>query len=167
MTVGDVVETTGTEEVQEPTLAARLRAHREERGISQSQAARELDVARTAYRLWEMEAARPAPDRWRLLARWLGVSMTTLRDNIQRLVDRRLVRRTRNPDDGRSYRLVLTARGETMIRAADPALAEAYSALRRLLPRPLAEYEQMLDELNAALEGVVTPATAETPRAPR
>ena len=96
-----------------------------------------------------------------------GVPMTTLRDNIQRLVDRRLVRRTRNPDDGRSYRLVLTARGESMIRAADPALAEAYSALRRLLPRPLAEYEQMLDELNAALERVVAPATAETPRTPR
>lgn len=62
----------------EPTLAERLKARREERGISQSQAARELDVARTAYRLWELEAARPAPDRWRLLARWLGVSMTTL-----------------------------------------------------------------------------------------
>jgi len=59
-------------------LAARLKAHREERGISQSQAARELEVARTAYRLWEMEAARPAPDRWRLVARWLGVSMSTL-----------------------------------------------------------------------------------------
>jgi transcriptional regulator with XRE-family HTH domain len=61
-----------------PSLADRLRAHRDERGISQAQAARELDVARTAYRLWELEAARPAPDRWRLLARWLGVSMTTL-----------------------------------------------------------------------------------------
>ena len=60
------------------SLAQRLRARREERGISQSQAARELDVARTAYRLWELEAARPAPDRWRLVARWLGVSMTTL-----------------------------------------------------------------------------------------
>jgi transcriptional regulator with XRE-family HTH domain len=60
------------------SLADRLKAHRKERGISQSQAARELDVARTAYRLWELEAARPAPDRWRLLARWLGVSMTTL-----------------------------------------------------------------------------------------
>jgi len=60
------------------TLAARLKAHRKERGISQSQAARELDVARTAYRLWELEAAHPAPDRWRLVARWLGVSMTTL-----------------------------------------------------------------------------------------
>jgi transcriptional regulator with XRE-family HTH domain len=59
-------------------LSERLKTAREDRGISQSQAARELDVARTAYRLWEMEAARPAPDRWRLVARWLGVSMTTL-----------------------------------------------------------------------------------------
>jgi transcriptional regulator with XRE-family HTH domain len=60
------------------SLADRLKAHREELGISQSQAARELDVARTAYRLWELEAARPSPDRWRLLSRWLGISMTTL-----------------------------------------------------------------------------------------
>jgi transcriptional regulator with XRE-family HTH domain len=59
-------------------LADRLKAKRRERGISQSQAARELEVARTAYRLWEMEAARPAPDRWRLVARWLGVSVSTL-----------------------------------------------------------------------------------------
>ena len=101
------------------------------------------------------------------ISRASGVPMTTLRDNIQRLVDRRLVRRTRNPDDGRSYLLVLTARGETMIRAADPALAEAYRALRRLLPRPLVDYERMLDELNPALEGVVAPATAEPPRTRR
>ena len=33
------------------SLAERLRQRREERGITQSQAARELDVARTAYRL--------------------------------------------------------------------------------------------------------------------
>ena len=25
-----------------------------------------------------MEAARPAPDRWRLIASWLGVSVTTM-----------------------------------------------------------------------------------------
>jgi transcriptional regulator with XRE-family HTH domain len=60
------------------SLAGRLRERREELGLSQSQAARELDVARTAYRLWEMEAARPSPDRWRLIARWLGVSVTTM-----------------------------------------------------------------------------------------
>jgi DNA-binding XRE family transcriptional regulator len=43
------------------SLAERLKQRREELGISQSQAARELDVARTAYRLWELEAAKPAP----------------------------------------------------------------------------------------------------------
>jgi transcriptional regulator with XRE-family HTH domain len=60
------------------SLAQRLKDKREELGLNQSQAARELDVARTAYRLWELEAARPAPDRWRLVARWLGVSLSTL-----------------------------------------------------------------------------------------
>ena len=60
------------------SLAHRLKARREQLGISQAQAARELDVARTAYRLWEMEAAKPAPDRWRLISTWLGVSVTTM-----------------------------------------------------------------------------------------
>ena len=60
------------------SLGERLKDRREQLGISQAQAARELDVARTAYRLWEMEAAKPAPDRWRLISRWLGVSVATL-----------------------------------------------------------------------------------------
>ena len=59
-------------------LGARLKSHREQLGMSQAQAARELDVARTAYRWWEMEAAKPAPDRWRLISRWLGVSVATM-----------------------------------------------------------------------------------------
>jgi transcriptional regulator with XRE-family HTH domain len=59
-------------------LGARLRQRREELGLSQAQAARELEVARTAYRLWEIEAARPAPDRWRVIAKWLGMSLTAL-----------------------------------------------------------------------------------------
>jgi len=60
------------------SLGEQLRARRAELGISQAQAARELDVARTAYRLWEMEAAQPAPDRWRLIAHWLGISVATM-----------------------------------------------------------------------------------------
>jgi transcriptional regulator with XRE-family HTH domain len=60
------------------SLGERLKERREQLGISQAQAARELEVARTAYRLWEMEAAKPAPDRWRLISRWLGVSVATL-----------------------------------------------------------------------------------------
>jgi transcriptional regulator with XRE-family HTH domain/anti-sigma regulatory factor (Ser/Thr protein kinase) len=59
-------------------LASRLRQRREELGLTQTQAAKQLDVARTAYRLWEMEAAKPAPDRWRTIAKWLGISMTAM-----------------------------------------------------------------------------------------
>jgi transcriptional regulator with XRE-family HTH domain/anti-sigma regulatory factor (Ser/Thr protein kinase) len=60
------------------SLAERLKERRLELGLSQAQAARELDVARTAYRLWELEAAKPSPDRWRLLSHWLGISVTAL-----------------------------------------------------------------------------------------
>jgi transcriptional regulator with XRE-family HTH domain len=78
MKIEETIDRDSVDEVRGPTLAERLKAYRKKRGISQSQAARELDIARTAYRLWELEAARPSPDRWRLVARWLGVSMTTL-----------------------------------------------------------------------------------------
>ena len=84
-----------------------------------------------------------------------GVPITTLRDNIQRLVERRLVRRIPNPDDRRSYLLVLTRRGEAVTRAADPALLEAYLALEQRLRLPLEQYELMLDELNDALQGAL------------
>jgi transcriptional regulator with XRE-family HTH domain/anti-sigma regulatory factor (Ser/Thr protein kinase) len=59
-------------------LGSRLKKRREELGLTQTQAAKQLEVARTAYRLWEMEAAKPAPDRWRTIARWLGISMTAM-----------------------------------------------------------------------------------------
>jgi transcriptional regulator with XRE-family HTH domain len=59
-------------------LGTRLRQRREQLGLTQAQAARELEVARTAYRLWEMEAARPSPDRWRSIAKWLGLSVTAM-----------------------------------------------------------------------------------------
>ena len=84
-----------------------------------------------------------------------GVPMTTLRDNIQRLVDRGLVRRVKNTEDGRSYRLVLTAAGKRTIQAADPALLRAYLAVERRLERPLEDYQRMLDEVIEALAGAL------------
>lgn len=62
----------------QPHLSERLRAARLDRGLSQAQAARELDVARTAYRLWEMDSALPEPKRWQPVATWLGVTVMTL-----------------------------------------------------------------------------------------
>ena len=85
-----------------------------------------------------------------------GVPMTTLRDNIQRLVDRGLVRRVENSQDGRSYLLVLTAAGKRTIDAADPALLRAYLAVERRLPRPLEDYQQVLDEVIEALAGALS-----------
>jgi DNA-binding MarR family transcriptional regulator len=84
-----------------------------------------------------------------------GVPMTTLRDNIQRLVDRGLVRRVKNTEDGRSYRLVLTAAGKRTIQAADPALLRAYLAVERRLGRPLEDYQRMVDEVIEALAGAL------------
>ena len=84
-----------------------------------------------------------------------GMPTTTLRDNIQRLVDRRLVRRVPNPEDRRSYLVVPTPRGIEVAETAGAALHAAYIALEAELPRPRREYEAILDELNAALQAVV------------
>ena len=86
-----------------------------------------------------------------------GMPLTTLRDNIQRLVERGLVERVPNPDDGRSYLLVPTRRGIAVAAAAGEALLEAYVELERLLPRPLRDYELVLEELNEALTTVASP----------
>jgi DNA-binding MarR family transcriptional regulator len=86
-----------------------------------------------------------------------GAPLTTLRDNIERLVGRGLVERVVNPADGRSYLLVLTRSGAAVLRKADPALLGAYLELERRLPRPLEYYEGVLDELNAALTTMASP----------
>jgi DNA-binding MarR family transcriptional regulator len=84
-----------------------------------------------------------------------GIPTTTLRDNIQRLADRGLIRRSPNPNDGRSYLIDVTDKGELLARAADPALLVAYRSLERRLPRSSAEYERRLAELDAALAGTL------------
>ena len=85
-----------------------------------------------------------------------GVPLTTLRDNIQRLVDRGLARRIPNPDDARSYLLELTPEGLADDEGGRSRLcASAYDAIEQRLPRPLAEYERMVDELNAAFAGAL------------
>jgi DNA-binding MarR family transcriptional regulator len=84
-----------------------------------------------------------------------GIATTTLRDNVQRLVDRGLIERAPNPDDGRSYLIELTEKGKRLLQEADPALLVAYLALERRLPRASAEYEARLAELDAALAAML------------
>ena len=54
-----------------------------------------------------------------------------------------------------------------MTKAADPALLEAYLAVEARLPRPLAEYERMLDELIEALAGALEEPSATASSRPR
>src|SRR4051812_37009368 len=89
-----------------------------------------------------------------------GTPPTTLRDNIQRLVDRGLLAREPNPADGRSYLLEPTDRGDLLARAAGEPLQRAYAALEARLPRPLAEYQEAFDELLEAMEGVLAQEAA-------
>jgi DNA-binding MarR family transcriptional regulator len=98
---------------------------------------------------------RLAPVTPSTISQSTGIATTTLRDNIQRLVDRGLVRRTPNPTDGRSYLIELTDKAEVLARAADPALLEAYLAVERRLPRPSEDYEARLDELDKALTAIL------------
>jgi len=93
-----------------------------------------------------------------------GSPLTTLRDNIQRLVDRGLVRRVPNPDDRRSYLLVLTPNGGRITAEAGDALLEAYELLEAELGE-LRPHERRLDGLNTALAAVLAhleSATGET-----
>jgi DNA-binding MarR family transcriptional regulator len=90
-----------------------------------------------------------------------GAPLTTLRDNIQRLVDRGLVRRVLNPDDGRSYLLVITPKGRRITADAGDALLEAYVALEGELGE-LSRHERRLDELNSGLAAVLAELEAST-----
>jgi transcriptional regulator with XRE-family HTH domain len=126
-------ETAPTEGVagREPTLAQRLKAYRKKRGISQSQAARELDIARTAYRLWELEAAHPSPDRWRLVARWLGVSMTTL------LLAEGLISEEEGQQADRASARFQAATGEPSDRVAEHEPGDFFRQAQSLIDRSL------------------------------
>ncbi len=111
---------------------------------------REVGIPAYLFGLFS-EIRRRAPVTPSQISQRTGIAMTTLRDNIQRLVDRGLIRRIPNPDDGRSYLVEVTEKGEVLARAADPALLAAYEVLERRLQRPRVEYEQALEELREAL----------------
>ena len=59
-------------------LGERIKQTRVERGLTLSEAARQLNVARSAYRLWELGVASPQPKNWPAIAEWLGVPLPTV-----------------------------------------------------------------------------------------
>ena len=95
------------------------------------------------------------------VSRASGVPLTTLRDNTRRLVERGLIVRVPNPDDGRSYLLVPTPKGTSIAASAGEALLDAYLELERRLGGPLTEMDALLAKLNAALTSVAEGAPRE------
>jgi DNA-binding MarR family transcriptional regulator len=90
------------------------------------------------------------------LAQRAGMPATTLSDYITRLTGRRLVKRTANPDDGRSYLLSLTAEGRRRNSLAVEGLIESNRAIAANLGVEPSTVRAALVELEHALRLAVS-----------
>jgi DNA-binding MarR family transcriptional regulator len=95
----------------------------------------------------ELEPVTPAD-----IARLTGAPRPTLTAQIERLQRAGLVKRRRNPSDGRSYMLELTARGRRTKDENGRALLAAHRALAAHLPDDDRQVTAMLGRLRAAAE---------------
>jgi DNA-binding MarR family transcriptional regulator len=88
------------------------------------------------------------------LARWMSAPPTSVSSYVKRLEGRGHLRRKRNPDDGRSFVLSLTAAGRKAHQAAGeqflPVLAQVEEALGRRQP----SVRDALADLRVALDDV-------------
>jgi DNA-binding MarR family transcriptional regulator len=85
------------------------------------------------------------------LASQTGYPPTTIRDYIRRLVESGDVRRVPNPNDGRSYFLVLTPKGQRIADDGWPAVVAAFERIEQHLERPAAEHLQAMREVRHAV----------------
>jgi DNA-binding MarR family transcriptional regulator len=102
------------------------------------------------------------------LAEDMAISATTIRDQVQWLVDQGLIERRPNPDDARSYLIVPTRKGKELLRRGSPALDRVAELLDAHLDRPLGEIEEAVDAFERALRGLLASSGGSSgARAPR
>jgi DNA-binding MarR family transcriptional regulator len=94
------------------------------------------------------------PVRLTEIASELGMPLTTASDVMRRLESRNHVRRTPNPEDGRSFLFELTARG-------DREWKRGWGALQRINAALLAQIDEQaarnaLEDLDRAFEAALT-----------
>jgi DNA-binding MarR family transcriptional regulator len=89
-----------------------------------------LDPADYAFVSAVFEDEAPTPTA---VARRLGMPLSTVVDQVQRFERRGHLRRMRNPADGRSYVVTLTADGLAAHRAAGEAFERAHAAVDQAL----------------------------------
>lgn len=86
------------------------------------------------------------------LAAETGLPPTTIRDYVRRLVERRDLRKVPNPNDGRSYHLVLTRKGQTLSNRGWAAVVAAFERIDEHLERPAGEHLAASRELRNAVK---------------
>jgi DNA-binding MarR family transcriptional regulator len=94
------------------------------------------------------------PVRLTEIASELGMPLTTSSDVMRRLESRHHVRRTPNPDDGRSFLFELSARGDREWRRGWGALQRINAALLKGIDEQGAR--EALEDLNRAFESALT-----------
>jgi DNA-binding MarR family transcriptional regulator len=97
--------------------------------------------------IFEAESLTPTQ-----MAATLSMPLTTVADHLRLMEARGHAQRIRNPRDGRSYLVVLTADGLRMHREANRGFERAYAALVATLPMGEAEARRQLGELLTATE---------------
>src|ERR1700712_2792670 len=95
-----------------------------------------------------------APVRLTEIASELGMPLTTASDVMRRLETRNHVRRTPNPEDGRSFLFELSARGDREWRRGWGALQRVNAALLDGIDEQ--KTREALEELNRAFESALT-----------
>ena len=93
------------------------------------------------------------------LARHLGLPVTSVHDDVRRLIDRGHVERARDRRDRRSWLLRLTAEGTAAHRATAAYFQGAVEAIEHRLDTPVDDLRAGLIELTAACEGAARDLT--------
>jgi DNA-binding MarR family transcriptional regulator len=90
------------------------------------------------------------------LSSFLGMPPTTLSSRLGRLERRRLVRRRRNPNDGRSSLVEVTALGRRRVEALFPAFASVLQEIGvEMGEQGMVEIQEALGRLEGALRGAL------------
>lgn len=88
------------------------------------------------------------------LASWMAAPPTTISSSVKRLESRGHVTREANPEDGRSYRLALTADGRRAHQRAQDRYLPVLEAVEATLGRAEPGVMRTLDSLRTALDDV-------------
>ncbi len=87
------------------------------------------------------------------LARWMSAPLTLMSSYIKRFEGRGHVIRVANPDDGRSFRLELTAAGRAAHRAAGKLFQPVLTRVEELLDHPPPTTREALQSLHRGVRG--------------